>query len=177
MGIVADGKGKRWLVAAQHAGRGGQTVPVGLGAVQHQLTARLGVAGKIGRFLHHEAGEVGVPEVHRAGGVIGQLAGEIAGSVEGAVAPEHDAQGAGHACHALPLDRGAGLVDALRGLDIHIHAVQRVEVVGRVVVPAQMQDGTGVCDQANIRLLPDSCFLIIKNKMKMKKSNPIIPVS
>ena len=35
----------------------------------------------------------------------------------------------------------AGLVDALRGLDVHIHAVERVEVIGRVVVPAQMQDG------------------------------------
>ena len=62
-------------------------------------------------------------------------------------APEHHRQSTGHACHTLPLDGGAGLVDALRGLDVHIHAVQRVEVVGRVVVPAQMQDGTGVCDQ------------------------------
>ena len=35
-------------------------------------------------------------------------------------------------------------MDALRGLQVHVHPVQRVEKVGGIVVPAQMQDGTGI---------------------------------
>ena len=35
-------------------------------------------------------------------------------------------------------------MDALRGLQVYIHPVQRVEKVRDVVVPAQMQDGTGI---------------------------------
>ena len=60
-------------------------------------------------------------------------------------APEHDRQGAGHAGDALTLHCVAHLIDTLRGLQVHIRPVQRVEKVGGIVVPAQMQDGTGIC--------------------------------
>ena len=86
-----------------------------------------------------------VAKVQGALGEVGQLFAERPGIVQRIRAPEHHIEGAGHAGDALPLHSVAHLIDTLRGLQVHIHPVQRVEKVRGIVVPAQMQDGTGIC--------------------------------
>ena len=145
--VVADGERKRWPEAAQHAADGGEAVPEGLLAVEHQAASGVRcVAGKVGRFLQHEPGEIFVAEVHYALCEVGQAAGEEFCVFQLVLAPERHVHGAGYAGDALPLHGRAGLVDALSRLQVDVHTVERVEEVGHVVVPAQMQDGTGVGD-------------------------------
>ena len=144
--VIADGKPERLFVPAQHAADGVEVVPEGLFAVEHERTARLRrVAGKVGRFLQHEPGEVVVAKVQGALGEVGQLFSERPGIVQRIRAPEHHIEGAGHAGDALPLHSVAHLIDTLRGFQVHVDAVERVEKVRGIVVPAQMQDGTGIC--------------------------------
>ena len=95
--------------------------------------------------MQHEAGEIVVAKVQGALGEVGQLFGKSSCMGQRIPAPEHDRQGAGHAGDALTLHCVAHLIDTLRGLQVHIRPVQRVEKVGGIVVPAQMQDGTGIC--------------------------------
>ena len=145
--VVADGERKRWPEAAQHAADGGQVVPVGLRGVKHEAAARVRrVAGKIGCFLQHKPREVPVTEVEGALCEVGQASGEEVRVGKLVAAPECYIQRAGHAGDALPLHGRAGLVDALCRLQVYVGAIERVEEVGHVVVPAQMQDGTGVGD-------------------------------
>ena len=145
--VVADGERKRWPEAAQHAADGGQVVPVGLRGVQHEAAARVrGVAGEIGCFLQHKPREVPVAEVEGAFCEVRQAAGEKVRVFQLVRTPECYIQRAGHAGDALPLHGRAGLVDALSRLQVYVGAIERVEEVGHVVVPAQMQDGTGVGD-------------------------------
>ena len=143
--VVAHREAEGGLVPAQHAADGVQIVPIGFLAVEHQLTARVRrVAGKIRQFLQHEAGEIVVAKIEGAFGEVGQLFGKSSCTGQRIPAPEHDRQGAGHAGDALPLHGCPDLIDALRGLQVHVDAVERVENVRGVVVPAQMQDGTGI---------------------------------
>ena len=94
--------------------------------------------------MQHEAGEIVVAKIEGAFGEVGQLFGKSSCTGQRIPGPEHDRQGAGHAGDALTLHGVANLIDTLRGLQVHIHPVQRVEKVGGIVVPAQMQDGTGI---------------------------------
>ena len=144
--VIADGEPERFLIPAQHAADGIKVVPEGLFAVEHERTARLRrVAGKVGRFLQHEPGEIVVSKVQGALGEVWYFFAERPGIVQRIRAPEHHIEGAGHAGDALPFHGCPDLIDALRGLQVHIHPVQRVEKVRGIVVPAQMQDGTGIC--------------------------------
>ena len=94
--------------------------------------------------MQHEAGEIVVAKIEGAFGEVGQLFGKSSCTGQRIPAPEHDRQGAGHAGDALPLHGVAHLIDTLRGFQVHVDAVQRVEKVRCIVVPAQMQDGTGI---------------------------------
>lgn len=85
-----------------------------------------------------------VAKVQGALGEVGQLFGKSSCTGQRIPAPEHHIEGAGHAGDALTLHGVANLIDTLRGLQVHIHPVQRVENVRGIVVPAQMQDGTGI---------------------------------
>ncbi len=72
--VIADGEPERFLIPAQHAADGVQIVPEGLFAVEHERTARLRrVAGKVGRFLQHKAGEIVVAKVQGALGEVGSF--------------------------------------------------------------------------------------------------------
>ena len=135
-----------------------EAVPVGLGAVEHEVQpgVRVELDG-VGGLLQHEAGEIFVAEVGGAGGEEGQQLQKAAGLGLPIGAPEVGDDLVGHPLHGLALHGNSLLVDALGGLEGDIHAREAVHLVRDAVVPAEVEGGPGVGDEAEMVFAHGRC--------------------
>ncbi len=135
-----------------------EAVPVGLGAVEHEVQpgVRVELDG-VGGLLQHEAGEILVAEVGGAGGEEGQQLQKAAGLCLPVRPPEVRDDLVGHAFDALSLYRYALLVDALCRLEGDIHAREVVHLVRDAVVPAEVEGGPGVRHEAEMVFAHGRC--------------------
>ena len=149
--VVADGKLEAGDEAAHDSVLALEAVPVGLGAVEHEVQpgVRVELDG-VGGLLEHEAGKILVAEVHRAGGEEGQQLQKAVGLRLPVRPPEVRDDLVGHALDALVLYGHALLVDALRRPEGDVHAREAIHLVWDAVVPAEVEGGPGVRHEAEM---------------------------
>ena len=149
--VVADREAELRHEAAHDSVLALEAVPVGLGAVEHEVQpgVRMELDG-VGGLLQHEAGEISIPEIHRAGSEEGQLLQKQICLPLALRPPEVRDDLVGHAFDALSLYRYALLVDALGRLKSDVHAREVVDLIGDAVVPAEVEGGPGVRHEAEM---------------------------
>lgn len=149
--VVADGKLEAGDEAAHDSVLALEAVPVGLGAVEHEVQpgVRVELDG-VGGLLQHEAGKILVAEVGGAGGEEGQLLQKQICLPLALRPPEIRDDLMRNPLHALALHGDPLLVDALGGLEGDIHAREVVNLVGDAIVPAEVEGGPGVCHEAEM---------------------------
>ena len=145
--VVADGKLEAGDEAAHDSILALEAVPVGLGAVEHEVQpgVRVELDG-VGGLLQEEPGEVFVPEIGCTRGKEGELLQKQICLPLAVRPPEVCDDLVGHAFDALPLYRHTLLVDALRRLEGDVHAREVVDLIGDAVVPPEVEGCPGVGD-------------------------------